>query len=325
MIMKTQANNIYLELQTYIKNADNFLITTHINPDGDAISSVLLFAVILDHFKKQYRIVLEDSVPDKFDFLPGVEKIEHFDSIVLKEYDYMTALDASDLGRIGTLKETITDNVKIINIDHHTSNVYFGNINLIESDKSSTVEIVYRIFSSFDIPLTKDIATLIYTGIMCDTGRFLFPNTNSNSFKVAACMITAGAVPHEIGRNVYYRVSPDSMHLLSKALTTLDFHFNNKVSSIYLTQDSSSKNGKIDTEGFVDYLMTIDRTEVQLFFQEVTKNVFKLSLRSRSYVDVNEIAKHFDGGGHLRASGCHIKGEIGRVKHKVLEVIKEYI
>lgn len=323
--MESKNNNTYLELQTYINNADKFVITTHINPDGDAITSVLLFAVILNHLQKEYRIVLEDTVPDKFDFLCGVDNIEHFDSTSLTGYEYLAILDASDLGRIGKLNEQISDTTKVINIDHHTSNVFFGDMNLIESDKSSTVEIVYRIFSSFNIELTKDIATLIYTGIMCDTGRFLFPNTNSNSFKVAARMITAGAEPHEIGKNVYYRVSPDSMHLLSKALSTLDFHFNNRVSSIYLTQDTSKNNGKIDTEGFVDYLMTIDRTEVQLFFREVKKNVFKLSLRSRSYVDVNEIAKHFDGGGHLRASGCRIQGEIEEVKSRVLEVIKKYI
>ncbi len=325
--MKNQVHNTYSEVQTYIKNSDDFLITTHINPDGDAITSVLLIAVILDHFEKKYRIVINDPVPHKFDFLSDVEKIECFNSKNSYEYNNLIVLDASDLDRIGRLKDTIIHpaDINIINIDHHTSNVYFGLLNLVEPDKSSTVEIVYNIFSAFEIPLTKDTATFIYTGIMCDTGRFLFPNTTSNSFKVAAHMITAGAEPHEIGRNIYYRVSPDSMHVLSKALTTLDFHFNDKVSSMYLTRNSFSNNNKIDTEGFVDYLMTIDRTEVQLFFQEIEKNTFKLSLRSRSYVDVNAVARKFNGGGHLRASGCHISGNIEDVKKKVLDVIKNYI
>ncbi len=323
--MKKNINNNYLELQAYIKNVDDFLISTHINPDGDAITSVLLFAVILNHLKKRYKIILDDPVPYKFDFLPDVEKIEYFNDKIKEEFNCLVVLDASDLYRIGKLKDILTEKMGIINIDHHTSNLYFGDINFIETDKSSSVEIVYNIFSIFGIHLTKGIATLIYTGIMCDTGRFLFPNTNSNSFEVASRMIKAGAVPNEIGRNVYYRVSPDSMHLLSKALATLDFHFDYKVSSIYLSINSTSNNGKIDTEGFVDYLMTIDGTEVQLFFQEVEKDVFKLSLRSRSYVDVNEIAKHFNGGGHLRASGCYIKGKIELIKYRVLEVIKEFI
>jgi len=326
--MKSQENNTYSEVLTYIKNADNFLITTHINPDGDAITSVLLFAVILDHLDKKFRIVINDPVPHKFDFLSYVENIEYFSSKQSYDYNTLVVLDASDLDRIGRLKETIKNpgDIGVINIDHHTSNLYFGTVNLIEPDKSSTVEIVYNIFSDFGIRLTKDTATYIYTGIICDTGRFLFPNTNSNSFQVAAQMIKAGAEPHEIGRNVYYRVSPDSMHLLSKALATLDFHFNDKVSSMYLTLNSySNNNNKIDTEGFVDYLMTIDRTEVQLFFQEIEKNTFKLSLRSRSYVDVNAVAKKFNGGGHLRASGCHIKGNINDVKKKVLDALKNYI
>ncbi len=323
--MNNQLNNTYSELHTKIRNGNDFLITTHINPDGDAITSVLVFAVILNHLEKTYRIVLDDPVPDKFDFLPEVERIECFKNNKNISYNYLVVLDASDLDRIGELKETIIEKKQIINIDHHTSNLYFGDANLVESDKSSTVEIVYNLFSTFNIPLNKDVATLVYTGIMCDTGRFLFPNTTSNSFKVASHMITAGADPHEIGKNVYYRVSPASMHILSKALATLDFHFDNKVSSMYVTLDALSNNGKVDTEGFVDYLMTIDRTEIQLFFQEVERNVFKLSLRSRSYVDVNEIAKQFKGGGHLRASGCHIKGEISQVKQKVLGVIKKYI
>lgn len=323
--MTSQINNTYSEIQSYINKGENFLITTHINSDGDAITSVLLFAVILDHLGKKYRILLDDQVPAKFDFLPQVNKIESRKDKKSGSYNYLVVLDASDLDRIGELKKIISKEKKIINIDHHPSNLFFGDVNLVEPDKSSTVEIAYNLFSNYNIKLTKNIATLVYTGIMCDTGRFLFPNTTSNSFDVASQMVAAGADPHEIGKNVYYRVSPDSMHLLSKALVTLDFHFNDKVSSMYLTLDSVSNNGNIDTEGFVDYLMTIDRTEVQLFFKEVEKNLFKLSLRSRSYVDVNEIAKHFNGGGHLRASGCHIKGEIGEIKKRVLQVIKKYI
>lgn len=316
----------YEEIRDCIKKGDDFLITTHINPDGDSISSILLLSIILDHLDKNYIIVIDKPLPEKFNFLPFIENISIYNDIAEGfTCENFVALDASDLNRLGRLKGIAEKSKNVINIDHHPSNVLYGDINLVESDKSSAVEIVYKLFQLFNIPLSKEIAIIVYTGIMCDTGRFLFPNTNYNSLKISAEMVKAGAQPNYIGKKIYYRISKETMFTLSNALSTLEFNFENKVSSIYLLNNDLYNNENLDTEGFVDYLMKIDGTEVQIFLHEVKADLFKVSFRSNSYIDVNKVAGYFNGGGHLRASGCYISGNIQNVKNRILKVIEEYI
>ena len=323
---KYQYQQALSKIKECVEKENDFLITTHINPDGDSISSVLLFASILKHFGKRYIILVDDQIPEKFDFLSGISEIVHFQK---EEYSFqpkvVVVLDASDLDRIGEIKEVIPSNAILINIDHHTSNVMFGKFNAIAPEKSSAIEIIYELFLLCEVPLSKEIATLVYTGIMCDTGRFLFPNTTYQSLSICAEMVLHGASPSIIARNIYQRMSPETLKALAKALSTLEFYFDGAVSSIYLPNDILSSNGKIDTEGFVDHLMAVEESEVQFFMVEKKPNHFRVSFRSKQYVDVNEVAKQFNGGGHIRAAGCNIDGTVDEVKNRILKVLKEHI
>ena len=309
-----------------VQKENDFLITTHVNPDGDSIASVLLFASILKHFGKRYIILLDDQIPEKFDFLSGVNEVVHFQK---ETYSFqprvVVVLDASGLDRIGKVEDIIPPKALIINIDHHTSNIMFGKFNAIAPEKSSAVEIIYELFMLCNVPLSKEIATFVYTGIMCDTGRFLFPNTTYQSLSICAEMVKHGASPSIIARNIYQRMSPETLKALAKALSTLEFHFDGVVSSIYLPNDILSSNGKIDTEGFVDYLMAVKENEVQFFMLEKEPNHFRVSFRSKEYVDVNKIARQFNGGGHIRAAGCNIDGTVDEVKNRILEVLKKHL
>ena len=175
------------------------------------------------------------------------------------------------------------------------------------------------------IPVTPTIATLVYTGIMCDTGRFLFPNTNSRSLSVCSQMIRLGANSERIAEKIYFRTSQQTIRALAQALSTIEFHYNGAVACIHLSNGFLNSDEKIDTEGFVDNLLAVDGTEVEFFMLEVEPSIFRVSFRSKHFIDVNAIAKTFGGGGHKRASGCCISGTVDEVKSKIFEVIEKHL
>jgi len=314
------------KIQDFIQSEDDFLITSHIHPDGDSIASVLVFGSILKQLGKRYQILLDDRVPRKFDFLSGIDEVSCIDDASLSfSPRVLITLDSSNLERIGRVQAVIPGNIPVINIDHHLSNETFGTLNLVNAEESSTVEIVYDLYSSMNLPFSADVATYIYTGILCDTGRFLFPNTTSRSLAICSEMIEYGASPDTIADKLYFRMSRDTVHALASALSTLEFHFDGVVSCIYLANGAYSGSDRIDTEGFVDFLLAIDQTEVEFLMVEKEPNLFRISFRSKNKVDVNEVAKHFGGGGHTRASGCTLSGTVGDVKQKILDVLEGYL
>lgn len=314
------------QIQECVQRNDDFLITTHVNPDGDSIASVLVFASILKYLGKSYYILIDDSIPKKFNFLSGIEEILRFDRQSHRFRPMvLVVLDSSDFERIGSVCEIISPETVIINIDHHPSNQGFGNINVVDAKESSAVEIVYALLTYCNIPVTPEIATLVYTGIMCDTGRFFFPNTNSRSLRVCSEMVRMGASPDHIAEKIYYKSSRNTIFALSVALSTLEFYFDGTVTCIHLSNDILSSSDDVDTEGFVDYLLAIEGTEVEFFMLEKRPNCFRVSFRSKRYVDVNKIAQTFGGGGHTRASGCTIEGSVEEVKKKILDVLRVYL
>lgn len=329
ILMESKDNRhhrFFPQIKECIQKNDDFLVTTHINPDGDSIASVLVFASILKYLGKNYYTLIDDNIPKKFNFLPGIEEILRFDRQSHRFRPLvLVVLDSSDLKRIGDICEIISSETVIINVDHHPSNQGFGNINVIDAKESSAVEIVYALLTYCNIPITPEIATIVYTGIMCDTGRFLFPNTTSRSLRVCSEMVRMGASPDHVAEKIYYKSSRDTILALSVALSTLEFYFDGAVTCIHLSNGVLSSSDDVDTEGFVDYLLSIEGTEVEFFMLEKKPNCFRVSFRSKRYVDVNKIAQTFGGGGHTRASGCIIKGSVEEVKKKILDVLKAYL
>lgn len=314
------------EIRECIQKTNNFFITTHIHPDGDSIASVLLFASLLKHLGKRYVILLDDDVPYKFDFLPGVEEIKHYRKFPNNFIpQVLVVLDSSDIERIGSVGRVISDEIVVLNVDHHPSNRAFGDVNAIDSEESSTAEIVHALLTLCQVPVSPEIATLVYTGIVCDTGRFLFPNTNLRSLRVCTQMIGYGALPSWIAQKLYCRSSKTTIRALASALSTLEFHFNGTVSCIHLSNGILASNNEVDTEGFVDYLLAVEDTEVEFFMCEKEPNVFRVSFRSKELVDVNAVAQTLGGGGHARASGCTMEGTVDEVKNKILHVLKDYV
>lgn len=306
-----------------INSCETFLITAHVRLDGDALGSELALWHVLRNMGKKVVIYNQDETPDIYTFLPGSDFIIHgLDSVEI--FDAAFVLDCSDFERVGDKAKQIKSIKRIVNIDHHISNNGFSEISLIDSGASSTGEILYRIIEKLGVPVTKDIATNLYTAIITDTGSFHYSNTGYRTFTIAAKLVEAGADPRWIAENIYETKSMEQIQLLKEAFKTLEFHRDIKAGSMSVSQVMLQNANALPehTEGFVDMIRSIKGVEVALFFQETSGNNYRISLRSKGRINVERIAREFGGGGHVNASACSLEGNIQSVKNKLLNAIK---
>jgi phosphoesterase RecJ-like protein len=312
----------YHEIVKCLNESNHFLVTTHIRPDGDSLASVLILCAILEHLGKTHQIVLDDTIPHKLDFLKGADHINIYgNELPFDPMPVVLVLDSSDLDRIGRVINLFQNEALVVNIDHHPGNARYGHINLIDSQKSSTVELVYPLIDIAEVPWTPELATLVYTGILSDTGRFLFANTSAEALTICAEMVKKGAEPSLISELLYNRVNPQTMRAYARALSSLEFHLDDQVTCIHLSNDILCQQGRIDTEGFVDTIAGIEGVKAAFFMMEYAPEKYRVSFRSKGEVDMNALAGIFGGGGHVRASGCNIEGSLEDVRRKILAEI----
>jgi len=306
-----------------IHSCETFLITSHVRLDGDALGSELALWHVLRDLGKKAAVYNGDMTPATYEFLPGTDTIIH-NLHAAHNFDAAFILDCSELERIGEAEKQIGSIKQIINIDHHISNNLFSEVSLVDSNASSTGEILYRIIEKLGVEITKNIAINLYTAILTDTGSFRYSNTGEHTLFVAAKLVEAGADPRWIAENVYETKAKAQIRLLKDALNTLEFDCQDKVGSVFVSQPMlrEAKALPEHTEGFVDLIRSIKGVEVAVFFHETSKNQYKTSLRSKGRINVEKIARNFGGGGHVNASACSIEGNIVDVKKKLLTVIK---
>lgn len=311
----------------FLKSRDGFLLSSHVNADGDAISSLLAMGNILTRLGKYHRIILHDKTPDqKFRFLQKFETIESYEPGMLDGDTIHCAimLDTPGLGRIGDVAALIEGGHirEIVNIDHHESNDGFGTLRFVDERASSSSELVYRICRRLNIPFNGALASCIYTGIMFDTGRFRFANTSPEVLKICGEMVASGAQPDRISSAVYDEKSYESIRILGKVLLTLERYFNGHVCIMHISEEDFRSG--VDVEGFVDYGTAISEIEVSVFLKEHEVNKHRVSLRSKGGVNVNHVASVFGGGGHFRAAGCFIDGRLEEVRQRLLKELEKY-
>ncbi|MDM8523131.1 bifunctional oligoribonuclease/PAP phosphatase NrnA [Desulfococcaceae bacterium HSG8] len=320
----------------HLRNSEHVLIASHVNPDGDAIGSLIAMGLSLEALNKKVTFYNESKIPTVYRFLPSVERIVQHTGET-DTYDTAVVLDCGDVKRIGNL-ETETLNASpgyptVINIDHHTTNTGFGNLQLIDTSACATTEIIYRLIGKMGVPMTSDIATSIYTGILTDTGSFRFSNTNKAAFEICNEMLARGVDPYNVAKHVYGRYSMGRLKLLNMALDSLEISYNGKLSMMTVTWDMLEETGtqNEDVDGFINYARRIEDVKIAVLIQECrngnkscppfrAKEIadvpgkFHVSLRSDGAVDVAEIAADFGGGGHRTAAGFNIESTISELK-----------
>ena len=319
-----------------ILSNDSFLITSHANPDCDALGSTLALGSALESLGKHVELYNTDGTPAHLEFLPGSKKIiDDLASLYNKKYDYYILLDCTDIYRPGIkFAEYIEKqgDCKLIFIDHHDTNNGNNTIKYLDKDAASTGLLVYKIIKSLDISITKDIADNILATIIGDTGSFRYSNTNSESFKVAGELMDIGADLELISQAIYENEPINKIRLMGEAMNTLEIDSKKQIATIYVTNEMYLKTGtsREDTEGIVNIPRSVGGISVAVFFKQDknegnAKKSWKVSLRSKKDVNVAAIAEKFGGGGHIKAAGFNIEGEFENIKNTVIDSISREI
>jgi len=305
------------------------LIATHNNPDGDAIGSLVAMGLSLEAFNKKTTLYIESSIPAIYRFLPSTDHIVRTVGSEGNSYDTAIIVDCGDLQRIGKAAPIVSRIPAIINIDHHITNTYFGQLQLIDISACAAAEIIYRLIRKMGLRISKEIATCIYTGILTDTGSFRFSNTNRAAFEICQEMIDMGVDPYDVAQHVYGTYSLGRIKLLNLALDSIEISQNGKLSVMTLTQNmlEETETQPEDIDGFINYAR-IDDVKVAVLIQEnpngnkESKDLksFNVSLRSDGTVDVARIASSFGGGGHYGAAGFSIDSTLNDLKSQIVKL-----
>lgn len=302
-----------------IQNSNSFLIVSHINPDGDAIGSGLGLAIGLRSIGKKVTIFNNDPVPDNMGFLPGSEEIiNHIPEGA--QFDAAVVVDCGTPKQLGEKFNSFKGHKKVLNIDHHVTNLNFADVVYMDPAACSTGVLIYRILKRLQIEITREIALSIYTTIIVDSGSFHYGNSNPEAFRIAGEMVDIGVEPWLVAQNLYESQPEGRIRLLSLALNTLSTHYGGKIGFIMVSSDMYKATGTSseDTDGIVNYARSLKGVEVAIFVREISQDKYKASIRSKGSIDVTKIAGIFDGGGHVNASGCLVKGSFSEVKQKLI-------
>jgi phosphoesterase RecJ-like protein len=292
-----------------IRTGDRFLLTTHENPDGDALGSLLGMHRILEALGKDTVMFLaakEFPLPVEYRFLP-LEEVFHEPPVDIADRTVMF-LDCGNIDRMPADFLQHGDN-KVINIDHHHDNTRFGAVNLVDVDSSCTAEIVYDLAALLDVQLTPAIANALYVGLVTDTGKFMYENTDARSHRMAAGLIDAGVQVNEIYRRLYEHAPIEKLKLLARALEGISLRDDGRLAVTYISTEDYAVTGASEalTEGIIDHLRTVDGTVVAAVVRDQAdggRAARKVSMRSTDgRVDVSAIARSQGGGGHRRAAG----------------------
>ncbi len=312
---------MYRKIKETIDKSESFLITTHIDPDGDAVGSVLSMQWVLESFRKKSVVYMKDRIPYNYKFLPSASNV--INQLPDDHYDTIFVLDCGNLFRVGDGYEKLTGMGQVINIDHHDTNESFGIINLIDTGACSTAEIMYRLYRFLNIPFSYEMAINIYTAIMTDTGSFRYENTNSSAFIICEEMLKHGVSPSYVSQMVHENHPKERFRLFGHVLTTAETYDNNRIAIATVTREMFKKTGttREHSDGFVENLKQMKGVEVAVLLRELSNNKYKASMRSKGNTDVASTCTLFGGGGHKNAAGCIIEGTLEEVKEKIKKAI----
>lgn len=302
-----------------LRKFDSFVVTSHARPDGDAVGSVLGCVHLLRAMGKRAVGILRDGVPKIYRHLPGALEIMETTNLS-GAYQAAVVLECEGVERsqVEGLQRLF-----LINIDHHATASNYGNVNWVVPTAAATAELLYHLALSANVPITREMATCLYTAVLTDTGSFCYSGTNESTFELARQLVSHGADPVGIAQSVYFSNPPSKMKLLGRALSRLQR--SDGVAWMFITRQDMLDIGakEEDCEGVVNYALGIDGVEAAAFFREVGDGKFRVSLRSKGKLNVAQIAETFGGGGHSCASGHAVDGPLENAMQAVLSKLRD--
>jgi phosphoesterase RecJ-like protein len=320
------------EISRIIRDVDNFVLMTHLHPDGDALGSLLGLADILEGLGKNVFRYLEEPVSHLFDFLPGCSRAET-DIVALQNFVAAThgnvaaiSLDCGDSDRLGQEKMELLNLHPFLVIDHHRGHREFGDFRWLDPERSSTGEMVYELAQDLNVELSYTAAFNIYVAISTDTGSFRYECTSPRTLRIAADLVEIGVHPEEVAGHVYDNFTLQRLRLMEQVLSTLELFESDQLAFITATNkmfdDCGADAG--DTEGFINYPRALRSVKVATFLKENKKGGVSVSLRAKGGCDVAEVAAVFGGGGHRNAAGFRLMGKsVKQVQTLVLDALSK--
>lgn len=309
-----------------ILSSNNIGITFHISPDGDSLGSSLALFQALKELNKNCYIICNDDPPETFNYLPYFNETL-INKTVKDLTDCVVVLDCGNVARIAGNVSVSEKKYFLINIDHHVSNDMYADMNFVDSNASSMGEIVYQMINSMGVKINENMAVCLYTSLITDTGSFRHTNTTSVTHSIAGDLINCGIDFNKIHRTVFENKKFSRVKLYGEVINEMYLDLDEKLCVMKLTKEMLRKLNlqEEDTSDLISLGVQIDSVEVAALFKE-KDNCVKISLRSKSTVDVRKIAEKFDGGGHIRAAGLKIDGTIqDAIKIITEEISKELI
>lgn len=310
-----------------IGQAKRVAIFTHMRPDGDAIGSALALSAALDFLKTPNQVCVETEIPSNLAFVEGVEKI------VKKpqgEYDLLITVDCSDEQRLGGLSEEYfiakRKKIDVINIDHHVSNTCFGKYNFVQSCSANCMHIA-TLIEYLGVPFDKKIAEYLLLGLLTDSGNFSHDDVTEETLLLGAKLVKADADICRYNYMLFKRQPKERAALYAKTMNGIRYYHDGRFAVIVVAKKNIEECGadRSMTEGFVDFPLNIDGVEVAASLLEMKRGQYKISLRSKTYADVNKIAGVYGGGGHVRAAGCMLFGDLEEVLDRLSYTVSQYL
>ncbi len=341
-MLKQDKNLPFEQVKDIVNKSQNFVITTHVNPDGDGLGCEIALLWFLRKLGKSVCVINVSETPGNYKFLdPNNEFIifneangGHIEKIL--NADVIFICDTNQSNRLRAMEKYVLGSkaIKVV-IDHHIidESFYEGEKNfadyyLIDVDSPASGEVCYRFIKSFgDVSIDEKIALGLYTAIMTDTGSFRFPRTDSETHRIVAELIDAGVDPVEVYDKVYERSSLGRIRLLGKCLSELETEYNGRLGYIVVMQEMLNAYGvkEWETDGFVQSILSVDGVRVAVFVLELKGGV-KLSFRSKGDIPINELAKEFGGNGHKNAAGARLYNvSVDEVLKQVIQKAEKYV
>jgi len=311
----------YIYAKELIEKSSYITIIGHINPDPDTLGTGLGLWWVLKKLQKRVDAVyVSKPLPQALSWMPGFDKIK---STISDKTDLIISVDCGSLDCLGV---DIPSGVKLINIDHHQSNSNYGDINIVEPEFASASEVAYRLVSTAQWSMPKEAAENFYTALVSDTGFFSYEGVGKRVFEFAKELVECGVKPGIIARNLKENEPLSKLRLLPLTLQTLKLYLNAKVAGLEVTQKMLEQSGATvnEADNLVNYARILSSVEVGFLIREERDGALKVSLRSKSNVNVAKIAESFGGGGHIRAAGCRVKDVTrDKLKEQLLDKISK--
>lgn len=313
--------------RAFIDAHDDFLILSHIDPDGDAVGSSLALAWALRPLGKRVTVANDSPLPASLHFLPGWETVRLARELP-EPFRAVFVVDCSSLDRVGLSGvAAIAPGAAIACVDHHAGTDGFGNPRLVNVDASATAELIHGILEACAIPIGPEAAACLYAGIASDTGAFRFQNTTPHVLRLAARLVERGADPSRTAMSLFGRKSPASLRVLGLALASLESRASGKVSVLTISRAmfDEAEAAPEDADGIVQYAQAVNGARIGVLIQETAPGEVRISFRSDGTVDVNDVAGRFGGGGHRNAAGARLRGELAVVRESVLLALEQAV